>query len=114
MNSSRQQQQQRTNNNNSSRAKKATTANNNDNSVSHTSLVTVAVDMALVMLHVSPDEDDVVSAEDDTVAMEVKDSDDGSEALSEKAESVSPVSLLICSQVTVGKKRKKRRRCCCC
>ena len=55
--------------------------------------------MALVMLHVSPDEDEVVSAEDDTVAMDVNDSDDGREALSEKAESVSPASL-ICSHVT--------------
>ena len=56
--------------------------------------------MALVMLHVSPDEDEVVSADDDTVAMDVNDSDDGREALSEKAESVSPASLLICSHVT--------------
>ena len=56
--------------------------------------------MALVMLHVSPDDDDVVSADDETVAMDVNDSDDGSEALSENAESVSPASL-ICSPSTV-------------
>lgn len=60
----------------------------------------VSVDTALFMLHVSPDDDDVVSADDDTVAMEVKDSEEGKDVLSEKAESVSPVSPM-CSGWTV-------------
>lgn len=49
--------------------------------------------IVLFILHVSPEDDEVVSAEEDTVAMEVKDSEDGNEALSENAESVSVVSL---------------------
>lgn len=47
---------------------------------------------ALFMLQVSPEDEDVVSADEDTVTMEVNDSEEGREALSEKAESVSALS----------------------
>lgn len=48
-----------------------------------TSLNTVTLDIALFILLVSPEDDDVVSADEDTVAMDVKDSEDGKDALSE-------------------------------
>lgn len=48
--------------------------------------------MALFILHVSPEDEEFVSAEEDTVTIDVRDSEEGNEALSEKAESVSVVS----------------------
>jgi hypothetical protein len=51
--------------------------------------------LVLAVLPESPEPELEASADDETVTMEVKDSDDGRDAFSEKAESVSPLSCAI-------------------